>query len=393
MSTSALPRRDRGAANSAALGWIAAVLAVTTVVAGLGWAGVIGGGEEAAPSTTTTSIVSTTTTTIAAPTEWPAAATGEILLYGCPAGEVVGHVVAGDSVTVIGRAEGNAWVAINDPIDPSVTVWLLASALAPDTASPAWGDLPLVPCQIDSAEPVQYFRGKVVDSVTGVPLAGVSVTPTDDAGAPLTPYTVVSAADGSYEITGVVDSAYGIWVDGAAAGYEQGFTGAAVGPLGFVVWPTWGEAATAAPGTIGDIALDSTGVPATTLPGGSVPPTTLLAGPNMPPVIGTLTANPGTIYSKPSTPGLCKTTSAILSVDVTDASGVASVTVDWSYRSFSGTITLARLDGSDTWQGKIENLPDPTNPVAVSLVVTATDAEGLAAALPFGQSLGLKKCG
>ena len=357
--------------------------------------GIIGGGDgDTTATTTTTTMVSTTTTTIATPTEWAASASGEVLLHGCPAGEVVGRVVAGDSVTVIGRAEGNAWLAINDPIDPTVTVWLLAAALAPDISAPAWGDLPLLNCQIDSAEPIQYFRGTVVDSVTGTPLGGVGVSPTDSAGAPLTAYTVVSAADGSYEITGLVESAYGIWVDGAAVGYEQGFTGAAVSPLGFVVWPTWGEATTAAPGVVGDIALDSTGVPASTVPGGSLPPsTTVLAGPNVPPVIVALTADPGTIYSKPSTPGLCKTVSAVLSVGVTDASGVASVTVAWSYRSFSGTITLTRVGSSDTWRGTIENLPDPTTPVAVALVVTATDTEGLVAALPFGQSLGLKKCG
>ena len=389
--------RDHGAASSNALTWVASLLAVTTVVAGLGWAGVIGGGDSAAPTTTTTTVVSSTTTTTVVLTEWPGTASAEVTLHGCPAGEVVGHVLAGDTVTVIGRAEGNAWLAINDPIDPSVTVWMPAAGLAPDASAPVWGDLPLVECQLESAEPIQYFRGQVRDSVSGVPLGGVSVAPTDPAGAPLPAYGVTTAADGSYELTGLVDASYGIWVDGAAVGYEQGFTGKLVSPIGFVVWPTFAEATSAAPGTIGDIALDSTGEPTfattttTTVPGATAPPTTLVPGVNVPPVIGALTATPDTIYSQPEA-NECTTISTVLSVEIVDASGLESVKVRWSYKSYYGTRTMYRVGTSNNWQATLDHLVDPMVPRPVVLEVTATDTEGLVATQTFPNSLTVKKC-
>jgi hypothetical protein len=392
-----IPRGQPAPSGGNALKWVASALAATTVVAGLGWAGVLGGGDDTstAPTTVPVTTESSTTTTTVVLTQWPATAATGIDLHTCPAGNVTGGIPADSAVVVVGRAEGNAWVAIQGLDDPATTVWVLAAGLTPDPASPAWGDLPVVACTISDGAAVQSFKGKVLDSTTGVPLAGVTLSPTDADGNPQPAYAVVSAADGSYEIGGLVDSAYGIWVDGAAVGYEQGFTGRVVSPLGFLVAATWADGATTAPGTVGDIALDSTGAaPTGTTPDGSVAPTTTVpAGPNVPPTIGTLTADPGTIYSKPSVPGKCKTTSATLSVDITDATGVASVTVAWAYRSFSGTVTLTHVGTANTWQGTIADLPDPTTPVAVALVLSATDTEGMVAAQTFGQSLGLKKCG
>ena len=388
-------RRDRGAASSSALSWVAALLAVTTVVAGLGWAGVIGGSDDngAAPAATSTTVAATTTSTTP-PTEWSALAATESDVYVCPAGEVRRSLAAGDTVVVTGRAEGNAWLAIQDPGDAAATAWVRAGSLTADASSPVWGDLPLISCD-RSGSGVQTFSGTVVDSVTGAAVAGVSLAPTDANGAPLAAYAVTSAADGSYEIGGLVDLQYGLSVDGTAVGYEVGFSGALVGPLGFAVWPTWGEGtALATPGALGDIALRSTGAPitaSTTTVLGAVPPGTTLVpvGPNVPPTIGPLTSSKAVVYSDP---GVCSTTTAVLSVDVTDATGVKEVTVRWSYRSSFGTKTMYRVGTSNTFQATVGPYPDPTTPVSVKLEVTATDTEDLVATQAFTALLTLKRC-
>lgn len=402
-----VPRGQPARSNGKALPWIAAALAATTVVAGLGWAGVFGGDDASTVATTVP--VSAESTTTAPLSEWPAAAAGDIDLHSCPAGEVVGRLSAGDSVVVVGRAQGNAWVAIQNPDDPTVTAWLLASALAGDNASPVWGALPAVGCTLSGGDSIQSFSGKVVDGTTGVPIAGVSLSPTDNTGAPQTAYTVVSAADGSYEISGLINSEYGVWADGTAAGYEQGFIGGIVGPLGYLVEPTWVDGATAAPGVIGDIALDSTGaapastttvptaptgstLPGTTLPGTTLPGTTLPpGGPNTPPTIGAFAATPDVVYSKPVA-NECSTITSVVTIDVSDASGVASVKVKWSYRSRFGTRTLYRVGTSDTWKVTLGTFDDPTTPASISLEFTATDTEGLVATLAFPNAITLKRC-
>jgi len=372
--------------------WAAALLAVTTIVAGLGWAGVIGGGGDS-PATSTTlpasTTVSATTTTLAAAPEWTATVAAETDLYQCPAGATTGTVTAGQQVVVTGRAEGNHWVSVQRPQNPDAIAWMRVAAIAPDPASPAWGDLPLGTCDL-TGEGIQRFRGRVVDASTGAPVAGVGLAPTDVDGNPLPAYAVTSASDGSYEIGGLVDAQYGLWVDGTAAGYEQGFASASVGPLGYFTRPTWPEAAAVAPGTFGDIALDSTGAAVTTtLPAGS---TTTVVGPNQLPAIGALTATPSTIYSKPIADE-CSTISTLISVEIVDASGLASVKVRWSYGSRYGTRTMYQLPDSNTWQVTLTDFPKPAvDGVAVQLEVTATDNEGLVSTQLFPAALTLKFC-
>jgi hypothetical protein len=371
--------------------WAAALLAVTTVVAGLGWAGVIGGGDSQSTSTTlpaSTSIAATTTTLATTP-EWTATVATEADLYQCPAGATTGDVAAGEQVVVTGRAEGNHWVSVQRPQNPEATAWMRVAAIAPDAASPAWGDLPLGTCDL-TGEGIQRFRGRVVDAATGTPLAGVGLAPTDVDGNPLPAYAVTSATDGSYEIGGLVDAQYGLWVDGAAAGYEQGFAAASVGPLGYLTRPTWPEAAAVAPGTLGDIALDSTGAPVTTtLPAGDTT-TTVVGGPNQLPAIGALTATPSRIYSQP---GNCSTIKTLISVEIVDSSGLESVKVRWSYGSHYGTRTMYQVPDSNTWQVTLTDFPKPAvDGVAVQLEVTATDNEGLVSTQLFPAALTLKFC-
>lgn len=383
-----------------ALAWVAGILAVTTAVAGLGWAGVIGG-DDAAPATTapTTTIqklettLPATTTTIAS--EWSASVSTSVTMFQCPAGREAGTLATGDTLEVVGRAEGNFWLAVHGPLDPEATVWVRASDLTPDPASPVWGALPTATCDLTGLG-VQTFAGRVLDSETGTPVPGVSLAPTDVEGNPLVEFATVSGPDGTYEIVGLVDEQYGLWVDGATVGYQQGFTANDVGQLGFKLHATWAEAAPAAPGTIGDVVVDLTGTPVSTLPtdstvpGATAPPATVPVV-DGPPVINGLSLSKNVIYSKP-TAGQCSTTSTVVSVTLTSSVGIASATVKFTYKSYTGTRTMHRVGTSDVWQATIADLNDPTVPVNVKLEITATDTADRSATQNYTDVLTLKRC-
>jgi hypothetical protein len=97
--------------------------------------------------------------------------------------------------------------------------------------------------------------------------------------------------------------------------------------------------------------------------------------PNTPPAIGAALVSPAIVTAcGPST----------ITVDVADPTGVASVAVNYSYAvdkasSASGTANLAGPTGGGTWSGSF-TLPVNTGfgQTALSLTVTATDAQGLA---------------
>ncbi|MDO8391990.1 MAG: carboxypeptidase-like regulatory domain-containing protein [Actinomycetota bacterium] len=386
---------DRGAASSTALLWSSALLALIALVAGLGWAGVFSG-DGASPVTT------------AAPIEWPATTPSGADLHECPAGDIVGHLSAGDSVTVVGRAEGNSWLAVLDPGATDTVVWVLAAALLPEGDALAWGSLPRLGCGLAAGDATD-FHGRVLDAATGVPVAGVSVTATDEAGDVIDTTIAVSAADGSYALTGLTGEEYGIWVDGSAVGYEQGFTGGTISAIGYLVVPSWGEAATAAPGIIGDIALDSLGTPTTTTSGAAtttttapteVTTTTAVPLGGQPPTIVSVAANPNQVAAF----ALCGPRQSTLSVVVTDDDSVASVTVEWSYPAVAvvggpastaaGTAHLVRVPGSDTWQGSISVWMQPVeSPQAfIAMKVTAVDNDNLQWWRNFNRTLSVKHC-
>ena len=384
------------------MAWVAGILAVTTAVAGLGWAGVIGGGDAApattAPTTTIQKLETTlpaTTTTIA--NDWSASVSGSANIYQCPAGREAGTLNAGDSLEVVGRAEGNAWLAVHGPADPEAVVWVRATDLTPDPASPVWGALPSVTCDLTGLG-VQTFAGRVLDSETGTPVPGVSLDPTDIDGNPLVEFGTVSGPDGTYEIAGLVDAQYGLWVDGVAVGYQQGFTANDVGQLGFMLHATWAEAAPAAPGTIGDIVVDLTGTPVSTtslptgstLPGATTLPATVPVA-DGPPVISGLSLSKKVIYSKP-TANQCSTTSTVVSVTLTSTVGIKSATLKFTYKSYTGTRTMRRVGDTDVWQATIADLNDPTVPVNVKLEVTATDTADRVTTQKYTDVLTLKRC-
>ena len=229
-------------------------------------------------------------------------------------------------------------------------------------------------------------------------MPGVSLDPTDIDGNPLVEFGTVSGPDGTYEIAGLVDAQYGLWVDGVAVGYQQGFTANDVGQLGFMLHATWAEAAPAAPGTIGDIVVDLTGTPVSTtslptgstLPGATTLPATVPVA-DGPPVISGLSLSKKVIYSKP-TANQCSTTSTVVSVTLTSTVGIKSATLKFTYKSYTGTRTMRRVGDTDVWQATIADLNDPTVPVNVKLEVTATDTADRVTTQKYTDVLTLKRC-
>ena len=402
--------RDRGAISIAAALWLAAALGLGAVAFTIGYLGGFGGGDDSGDG------VDTGVTEVGVgPLDEVAGAVStraDVAYRDCPNGRAAGFLRPGARVLAVAKSADGAWIAVRSPDDVGAVAWLPVSAVTPDPAT-GFAGLPTSGCSVVGYDPViaGQFTGRVVDSVSGAPLGGVTIS-WDGAGdfIPDGPETAITAADGTFTLV-LSGEEYGLIIDGNAIGYEVGYLGASDPlPTGWQVFPTWGEASTWLPTPLGDIALDAAGAPAptttsttapTTVPGTDPPNTTNTTNstaptttttPNAAPVIGNLSASPSVITAGPS----CGST--LLAVNVTDPTGVVSVTVAWSYTRFngsqaSGTITLAHVQGGDTWQATFAPQFDPPNDGSpVQLVVTATDAQGLSANRSFPQTLAVQYC-
>ena len=291
-----------------------------------------------------------------------------------------------------------------------VTSWGEASVWSPRDL----GDIALDPA---------FVEGVVRDSVTGAPVVGAFVNVTDvpaitETPTPLPGLSATTGVDGSFRIEGIFDrEELGLSIDGAPVGYETGFLGGSgSSPFGLPVANTFAAASTWPTGDLGDIALDPLGAtpttttstsptatttttpPGTTTPGTTTPatttPATTVPPQNLAPSINSLSANPSPIYGGQG----CSPASSTITVSVTDASGIASVTVGWSMPTEvsgtkTGAITLTGPSGGGTWTGTISGLPDPPPAgTAVSLTVTARDPQGLVTTRVFPQSLIAQYC-
>lgn len=292
-------------------------------------------------------------------------------------------------------------------INTSLALWIMAIfALAALFAGLGWagvfesGDDESTPTPPATIEPTDW-TGVVVDSITGEPLGGVTVTPTDVTGAPISALAVVTAADGSYTLPGLTLDEYGLSADGSLVAHEHGWVASISGPRGHLVVQTWGEAATFAPGVFGDIALDpidesagSTSSPTTVTP---TTAGTTTSAENHGPDIGVPTVNPSTV----SPSAFCGNTTTVLRVEATDPDGVGSVVVEWTYASdefgvpgtASGSETLTREPGSDTWTGMLSFWKQPWQAITpVSLKVIAYDTRTMRRSRTFDSILTIERC-
>lgn len=96
-----------------------------------------------------------------------------------------------------------------------------------------------------------YFTGRVVNSKTGRPVANARVTGRDANEGLEIEGSDLSGTRGWFQVVGLTceDSCY-LKVNGARIGYETGFLN------GHRIVPTWGAAAAAMPGPLGDVRLD-----------------------------------------------------------------------------------------------------------------------------------------
>jgi hypothetical protein len=191
-----------------------------------------------------------------------------------------------------------------------------------------------------------------------------------------------------------------VWIDARDLSPDEGSTSLAGLPEGGCSTAeviALGE--TTVPATTSSTTVPTTVAPTTTTPPTTVPatvaPTTVPA--NQPPAIGNLGADPTSISAVVGSSS-CGTSTSTIAVNVSDASGVASVVVRWSMPRegagpATGTIVLGGPAGGGAWTGALGALPNP--PVAgamVSLAVTARNANGLESSRMFPQSLFVEYC-
>ncbi len=309
--------------------------------------------------------------------------------------------------TAVGHEVGYAGGAAPAPYGWQVfPTWGEASTWSPSDL----GDIALDPT---------FVTGVVRDSATGAPVSGAVVYVTDTTSIDAIGLSAVTAPDGTFVIDGVTVEEYGLRVDATAIGYEAGYVGGAEPtPFGWQVYPTWGEATTWAPGSVGDIAVDPVPVesttPTTTL--ATTPPTTITPPPPLPPPPPTPTSTPATpptttptaptpttptptVPTTPATtppdqtpPQLTVSRSAagiweaftgitcpgpsnsIITATATDASGIASLRASWSFASIAHDEPM--VGGQATFGPfAYTTIPDSTS-VDVEITVTASDNAG-----------------
>lgn len=412
-------RQDRGVLNVVVSVWLTAALGLGTLAFVAGRFGWFGGGDSADTGAGTGDSVETVTDDTGVPaTDAIDASVGgrnRVAYLDCPDGGIAGFIDPGARVLAVARSADGAWVAVRSPGDASAVVWLPADVVEPDPDT-GFAGLPVSGCAVVGYDPVVAgrFTGRVVDSASGAPLGGVTVA-WDQAGdfVPDGPETALTAGDGMFTLD-LPGEEYGLIINGTAIAYEVGYLGGADRlPTGWQVFPTWGESSTWLPAPLGDIALDAVGVqPTTTAPSSTVPTTSTLPEtvpptqptvpptmpptvPNSPPIISGLTATPNLISAGPG--ASCGST--LLQATVADPTGVAAVKIAWSYSTFgngtaSGTLTMTRQSGTNTWRVTFEPeaYPPGSGSTFVQLVVTATDMQGLAANRAFPQTLSVEYC-
>jgi hypothetical protein len=104
-------------------------------------------------------------------------------------------------------------------------------------------------CQFDNSQPIHitalpdYGSGTIIDTITRLPVSGVTVTALDVDGVTVFG-TGVTDVNGHFLVHGVVGDEMGIYVNGAAVGHRSGFYDCGTA----VIVATWPEACTFAPG-------------------------------------------------------------------------------------------------------------------------------------------------
>lgn len=239
------------------------------------------------------------------------------------------------------------------------------------------------------------FNGTVVDAISGEPLGGVTVTPTDESGAPISSLAAITPATGTYHIDDLTEDEYGLYVDGTLVDHERGYVAISTGPYGRLVVATWGDAATSAPGAIGDIALDPLTTPTSTEPTTTNTPTT--AEERHGPEIGELTVTPQLVRNDP-----CDDNTASFSIEVSDPQGVASVIIEWTYPTYvigaapgtaHGGVMLTAVPGTNRWQGSASFTQRPLNdPTWIVIKVVATDDTTMYRSETFAKTLAITTC-
>ena len=253
-------------------------------------------------------------------------------LFDCPDGGLRGTALPGDRVFVTGRNEAGDWLELRDPRNQSNRAWVPAGAVDPDAVA----DVPVVPCNPAVAMVTGAATSTSTSTTTSTTVPETTTTTTTTTTTPATATTI---------------------------------------------------AATTVPGTTPVTTKPTVAVtvPPTTPP--TVPPT---VPPNQPPTVGTVIASPTTINGLSE----CGISTSTISVVVTDASGVASVRLDWSIPALKSprTGSLLLTPSGNTFSGAISPGNGDNQDRYVALTITAIDAQGLTTVKQANKTLFVEYC-
>jgi hypothetical protein len=271
-------------------------------------------------------------------------------MYRCPGSEPVGTLRRGDVVRSLARSHDDKWLAVTFPNDVAEQVWVPAHEVSSDVPT---SNLPEARC---TAKNTVEFVGKK-SSTTEAPSTTAGEKPHSSTGATTTTARA-TASTTTLKVTTVT-------VPSRGKGSDPGSAPSPTAPP-----PTNPIQHTGPPPT----------VPPTTAP--PPPPTTTVPPDTTPPAISGLAASPTQIYENAGTCSPTTPKSTAISVTVTDAVGVASVSMSWKASGVpladqSNATSRGMALSSGKYRATLGPFGDVKSPgVTLVLTVTATDAAG-----------------
>jgi hypothetical protein len=268
-------------------------------------------------------------------------------MYRCPGSEPVGILHKGDAVRSIARSSDNRWLAVRFPDGVADDVWVSTDDVSSDV-SPS--ELPIARC---TAKRSVEFATTSKSSDDGPASAPTSTSP--NATTTITSNTTTSTLRPTTTTA-------------TPTGQPSG------GPTGYTPPPPENHKGGSTP--------PPPPPPTPTTPVVTSPPPTTQPPDTTPPTIASLTATPRQIYENVGTCSASTPKSSSITVSVSDAGGVGSVTMSWKANSSpladqggatSRVITSSGGQYSATL-GPFGDVPSPG--VTLVLTVTAKDAAG-----------------
>jgi hypothetical protein len=268
-------------------------------------------------------------------------------MYRCPGAEPVGTLHRGDVVRGLARSHDAKWLAVKFPNDVAEQVWVPANEVSSDVPA---GQLPVARCS--SKNSVEIASSKKTTTTVAPSTTATSATASATSNAPTTTARQATTTTIAAPVPTI------------APPKGKGTSGGPSGPSG--------PAPTAPPPTN----------PPPTSPPTTAPPPTTVPPDTTPPSVSGLAASPTQIYENAGTCSATTAKSTAIAVSVSDAGGLASVTMSWKgggvpFPDQGGATSRSMSLSSGKYRATLGPFGDVKSPgVTLVLTVTAIDNAG-----------------